>query len=306
MSQANQSGLVDGNEGSYCKVSEAIKLVTCTFEGDKHKLREFIDNVDTAFEITDPNNHALLLKFVKAKITGEARSKLIIKALTTTWESIRTILEDNYSIRRTIDFYACQMFNAKQGAQESIVAWASRLDGLQTQFKEAAARSCEVSELGGAVSLIFMMGRACFTQGLYSERIQTIVRSRDAKMNFSQCVEVALEEESALMSNRDKGTHSNNHRKDNKPVLKCYGCGKQGHIAAQCFQKKRTLPVSVRTVNQEGRGKYYSGQAGNGHKGMECHYCKKVGHFLKDCFKRKRDIALKEQKNATSQNTLNQ
>ena len=52
------------------------------FEGNKRKLREFIKNVDVVFELVDPNKHDILLKFVKAKITGDARSKLMVRDLT--------------------------------------------------------------------------------------------------------------------------------------------------------------------------------------------------------------------------------
>jgi hypothetical protein len=33
----------------YCSVAEAMKLITHPFDGDKRKLREFIENVDVAF-----------------------------------------------------------------------------------------------------------------------------------------------------------------------------------------------------------------------------------------------------------------
>ena len=52
------------------------------FEGNKRKLREFIKNVDVVFELVDLNKHDILLKFVKAKITGDARSKLMVRDLT--------------------------------------------------------------------------------------------------------------------------------------------------------------------------------------------------------------------------------
>jgi hypothetical protein len=59
-----------GNESwdadeAYCSISEAMKLINQPFEGDKKKLKEFIDNVSTAFELVRPGQHELLLKFVK-------------------------------------------------------------------------------------------------------------------------------------------------------------------------------------------------------------------------------------------------
>ena len=97
----------------YCSVAEAMKLIAQPFDGNKRKLREFVENVDVAFELVHPSKHEILLKFVKTKITGDARSKLIVIDLTHTWELVRGILEENYAIRRTLDYYACKMFSAR-------------------------------------------------------------------------------------------------------------------------------------------------------------------------------------------------
>jgi len=93
----------------YCSVTEAMKLITHPFYGDKKRLREFIENVDVAFELVHPNKHDILLKFVKTKITGDARSKLIVRDLTHTWALVKGILKENYAVRHTLDFYACRM-----------------------------------------------------------------------------------------------------------------------------------------------------------------------------------------------------
>jgi len=95
------------SEASYsthcCSVAEAMKLTAQPFNGNKRKLREFIENMDVAFELVHPNKHETLLKFVKTKITGDARSKLIVRDLTHTWELVRGILEENYATWRTMD-----------------------------------------------------------------------------------------------------------------------------------------------------------------------------------------------------------
>jgi len=69
----------------YCSIAEAVKLISHPFDRDKKQLQEFIDNVDVAFELVHPSKHDILLKFVKTKITGDARSKLIVRTLTHTW-----------------------------------------------------------------------------------------------------------------------------------------------------------------------------------------------------------------------------
>ena len=46
------------------------------------------------FELVDPAKHDVLLKFVKGKITGDARSKLMVRDLTHSLELVSAILEE--------------------------------------------------------------------------------------------------------------------------------------------------------------------------------------------------------------------
>jgi hypothetical protein len=134
--------------------------------------------VSTAFELVRSEQHDLLLKFVKTKITGEARSKLLVRDLTSTWRDVRQILEENYDVKRTLDYYACRMFNSRQGPGRNIASWSSRIDTMQSQLREAAYRICAEEELIVAMGLINHLAKACFVQGLNNERIQTIVRAK--------------------------------------------------------------------------------------------------------------------------------
>jgi hypothetical protein len=63
-----------------------MKLINQPFDGDRKKLKEFIDNITTAFELVEPEQHDLLLKYVKTKITRELRSELLVRDLSSTWE----------------------------------------------------------------------------------------------------------------------------------------------------------------------------------------------------------------------------
>jgi hypothetical protein len=228
-------------ETHYCSVAEAMKLITHPFDGDKKRLREFIENVDVAFELVHPNKHDILLKFVKTKITGDARSKLIVRDLTHTWALVKGILEENYAVRRTLDYYACRMFSARQERGESVASWGNRIDEMQTELREAARRVCKPDEIQGAVGLIGHLGKACFVQGLQSERIQTIVRSRGESILLSQAVEISLEEEGAILSLKDKPGAGGN-------TLRCTICNRLGHIASKCASKVRFPPANARAV----------------------------------------------------------
>jgi len=202
MSQPDSENTMDSAQGRYCRISDTMKLINQRFDGDKRKLKVFVDNVSTAFELVNPSEHDLLLKFVKTKITGEATSKLLVRDLTSTWCDVKQILEENYGVRRTSDFYAYRMFSSRQGASESIASWSSRIDTMQSELKEAAYRICEDEEMIGAMCLINHLAKACFVQRLSNEWIQTIVRPKGQTPLLSTCIDAALEEGWAILSAR--------------------------------------------------------------------------------------------------------
>ena len=70
----------DGNEphsNRYISVPKAMQLIPKQFTGNPVELREFIQNVEAAYEVDEPDNYSLLFKFVCAKIEGEAKNKVI-------------------------------------------------------------------------------------------------------------------------------------------------------------------------------------------------------------------------------------
>jgi hypothetical protein len=112
--EADNGSDVSEDTTRYCSIGEAMKLIAHPFDGDKRTLRELIENAHVVFELVDQSKHDVL-KFVKTKITGDARSKLMVRDLTHGWELVKTIFEENYATRHTLDYYACKMFNARQG-----------------------------------------------------------------------------------------------------------------------------------------------------------------------------------------------
>jgi hypothetical protein len=56
-------------------VSEALKLIP-PFKGNKQEIVAFIGNVDTAFAVIDPEQEAILYKFVLTRISGEPRTAI--------------------------------------------------------------------------------------------------------------------------------------------------------------------------------------------------------------------------------------
>ena len=137
-------------------------------------------------------------------------------------------------MRRTLDIYARTMFSARQEKGENVASWGSRINEMQTNLREAARRVCKPEEILGEVGLISHLGKACFVQGLYNERIQTIVHSRGQTILLSQAVEISLEEEGDILSIREKFGASGN-------IVRCTNCNSLGHMASKYVSKDRLL-----------------------------------------------------------------
>ena len=97
-----------------------------------------------------------------------------------------------YTEKRTLDFHAMQLFGAEQGKNECISKWIQNIQSLSSKFREAALKDCEHDERIGLVALADKLRNFCFEQGISLDRIQAIVRSRNAG-TIDEIAETALE-----------------------------------------------------------------------------------------------------------------
>ena len=135
----------------YISVTEALKLV-CPFKRDKREVLAFISNVDTAFEVIDPEQTDILYRFVLTRISGEPRTAITHRNLEN-WEELRAFLKNTYTEKRTLDYHATQLFGARQGKNDSISEWIQNVQKLSSKFREAALQDCEEDERVGIVAL---------------------------------------------------------------------------------------------------------------------------------------------------------
>jgi transposase InsO family protein len=259
----------------YISVSEALKLVS-PFKGDRKEVLAFISNVDTAFEVINPDNAGTLYKFVLTRISGEPRVAITHRNLEN-WEDLRTFLKNTYTEKRTLDFHATQLFGARQGKSESISDWIQNVQRLSSKFREAALQDCEEDERQGIVALADKLRNICFVQGIVSDRIQTIVRSRNGD-TFDEIAETALEEESAIFSKNER------YRQGPSPgKLVCHNCGKAGHVAAKCYLKDKK-DVRVSKLGAE-PGESAGKPRGIRRNEIKCYNCGEAGHIARECRK---------------------
>ena len=53
MGQPNTVNAINSLRGRYCGILDAIKLINQPFDGDKRKLKKFVDSVTTNFELNE-------------------------------------------------------------------------------------------------------------------------------------------------------------------------------------------------------------------------------------------------------------
>ena len=114
--------------GEFISIGEALKLVP-PFKGNKQELLAFIGNVDNAFAVINPEQDAILYKFVLTRISGEPR-KAISHGNLDSWLEFKEFLQSSYIEKRTLDFHASQLFKAKQGKHERVTDWIHKIQTL--------------------------------------------------------------------------------------------------------------------------------------------------------------------------------
>jgi|TergutMp193P3_1026864.scaffolds.fasta_scaffold75187_2 hypothetical protein len=256
----------------FISVGEALKIIP-PFKGDKRDILAFIGNVDTAFTVINPEQEAIFYKFVLTRISGEPRTAISHRNLDN-WAELKEFLRNSYIEKRTLDYHASQLFKSKQGKDERVTDWIQKIQTLGSQFREAALLNCSESAREGILDLSDRLRNICFVQGLASDRIQTIVRSRNYQ-SFDEIAETALVEESAIASKQDR------YRAEGSATQKCSNCGKSGHLSSRCyFRDKREARINPITVGDS-----------RGISQLTCFRCGEKGHLARNCRKtpRKRE-----------------
>jgi len=128
----------------------------------------FIGNIDTAFAVINPEQEAILYKFVLMHISGEPRTAISHRNLDS-WLELKEFLQNSYIEKRTLYFLANQLFKAKQGKDERVTDWIHKIQTLGSQFREAALLNCNEEVREGILDLADQLCNICFIQGLASE-----------------------------------------------------------------------------------------------------------------------------------------
>jgi hypothetical protein len=246
----------------YISATQAAKLIPRPFEGDPKQLREFIEGAESAIEVTHPRERELILKFILAKIQGDAKDKLLARIERDTWPQIKGILEDNYLVRRTLEYYTGTLFSSRQDPTETVAQWGPRLDTLSMDLRREARQRLQVMEerenghyVEGGLKLIDEFMKGIVVAGLKDERIKTMVKIKGEESSIAQLIETAIQEECEVKSQKFKSNL--------KPMIPWYQREvKHERRGSQMSPNKREVKISTAT---------------------RCFRCGEVGHVVKNC-----------------------
>lgn len=259
-------GDIDISEESYIPVVQAVKLIPRTFDGNPKHLREFIEGVEAAVQVVHPTKQPLLLRFIESKISGDAKDRLLARTERETWIQVKAILEENFSVRRTLEYYAGILFNSKQSTNETVAQWGSRLDGIAMDLRREVRNRLERLErrdnsryVEGGLQLIGEFLKGTFVAGLKDDKIKYIVKAKGEEESLAQLIETALQEESEVKSTRFRGNQNGQghpitgavKREFRRPYgseikrevnlatkeIRCYNCNEIGHISRECGKR---------------------------------------------------------------------
>jgi hypothetical protein len=188
-------------DSEYISVVQAVKLIPKRFNGNPKELREFCEGVESARQVVHPSKYPLLLKFVESKITGEAKDRLLARIERNSWEQIKSILEENYAVKRMLEYYAGVLFTSKQTPNESVAQWGSCIDGMGIDLmREARTRIEKINPqaVGGGNILVSELMKRSFISGLKDDRIKYILKAIGEDKSLAQLVEIARRERNKI------------------------------------------------------------------------------------------------------------
>jgi len=243
-----------------------IKLIPNDFDGDRYKLRSFIKQVDSVFELARPDQIKPLTLFVKSKIVGKAREQIDIHCNLTCWDEISALLINLYQDRKSLDQLLEELNSIRQHNSESVSSFYQRLEDLSSRIL-AIIHSTEENQqtLSGRLNMVNDMTLNRFVYHTHPQ-ISQMLRYREFR-SINNALTAAMAEEKALRLQ---------YKQPNKQFNKNHNLS-QG-------TNNRSHPRSV-NYNQLAQ--------------KECRYCKRIGHTIEVCRKRQYNNA-KNQQNSNS------
>lgn len=212
------------------------------FYGDKRYLDSFINTCEVYLALVAENQKENLLKVIKAKITGEALTKIQPIGALNTWNDIKSKLKSSILTKVSYEYALEDLNKVSQERDESVEEFGKRV-------KIKLGRITETLNTPTTTEAEKKIMRTCmeklaiskFTQNLRFNNLRLLVSAAN-KTTLDECITFALEKE--LL---EKGK--------NRPS--CGLCGMSNHTDSNC-RKKTINPDNMNNFKKSNNSNFKS------------------------------------------------
>jgi len=288
----------------HMSIEQALKLIP-VFDGENSDSNHaFQNSCDFALQNIDPSENDNFVKGITTRLTGKAYRAIRYKEIKK-YEDLKIVLNSLVDKKFTLAHLHSKLSMFRLAYGETIQQYADRAEQLFYEIMEASISTGGLDNPEGISKITAMQILTAFTEGLpHDTRI--IVKARKPS-DLNEAVQIAIEEETSRLSQKEMRKNNNHQKVDNKhksnqnhpasshskSMGACFLCGRTNHQAHQCHASEADK-IRYKESNQKGKTQQRDV------KTITCRYCKKPNHTLEECRKRKYVNEKKEQEKQAS------
>lgn len=245
------------------KLSEIFAIIP-EYDGNPIFLNAFISSCTTAQAMAEGNQVLLLALHIKNKLRGRA-SELINSRNPSTWDEIKTLLENHFGDSRDLSAFIQDLQRMRQLPNESPLTFVARLQTHEAKMHSAVNKqNLTAKEKLAQIALIDSMALNALLTGL-EPRVGQIIRASDPPDIITAISRIRrelqlrhLETQKFPMIRHD----STPVRKPNPTpfVKQCSFCKRTGHLQSECITKQRQMQPPNPNFSQSYRPNPFSSQ----------------------------------------------
>lgn len=230
------------------KLSEIFSIIP-EYEGDQIFLSTFLHACECAYNMSNTEQKNLLVIHIKNKLRGRA-AQLISSRNPVSFLEIKQLLNLHFGDSRDLSALIQDLQRLKQIPNESALTFYNRVQVLNAKMHSCIQKSYQLSseQRQAQIQLIETMALNTLLTGL-EPRLGQIIRASqprdlpEAQSRIRREIQLSYFENQKFnkpMANIQRNPQNNTIRKPQSPILKCFSCGRNGHISNQCRFQQQT------------------------------------------------------------------